>query len=217
MTCWGEVGWEGATRGAGKNRGIIRFNEEDVSRLKVFVLNEAAQFVLICFWICNWNRRIAPSVNISEEETNSERSEVNFWLLTGPDSGSNITGVWRWCWWTVEQEVTSVESSELETQSHVMLCVPTWPRGNWGRRCHHSQHGVSLQDWMNLCPCLRLQEEGEKKLFVPREMSVNQLTELSVEVWVLRSLQLLELREPACNSDGTWQMELPLLVPRKEQ
>lgn len=37
--------------------------------------------------------RVAPSVNISEEETCSERSEVSFWLLTGPDSGSNITGV----------------------------------------------------------------------------------------------------------------------------
>ncbi len=57
----------------------------------------------------------------------------------------------------------------------------------------------------------------KKKLFVQREMSVNQLMELSVEVWVLFSLQLLELREPACNSDGTWQVEFPLVVPRKEQ
>lgn len=78
-----------------KTRGIIRFREEEISRLKVFVLNEAAQFViwqLRLHLICNWNWCTAPSVNISEEETNSEGSEVNYWQLTGPDTGSNIMG-----------------------------------------------------------------------------------------------------------------------------
>lgn len=54
---------------------------------------------------------------------------------------------------------------------------------------------------------------GGKMLFVQRVMSVNQLMELTVEVWFLRSL---ELCEPVFNSDRTWQVESPLVMPRKE-
>lgn len=57
------------------------------------VLNEAAQFSvwqLRLHFICNWNWCSAASVNMSEEETNSPRSEVNSWQLTGPHTGSNI-------------------------------------------------------------------------------------------------------------------------------
>lgn len=204
-----------ATGGALKNQGIIRFSEDDIARLKVFV--SMRQLSLFCqlrlHVFCNWNWRIAPSVNISEEETNSEKSEVNFWQLTGSDTGSNIAGGWCWCWWNAEQEVTSAEGLSWRL-NRMSCCVPTWPGGDWGRGCSRSQHG-SPQDWMNLCPCLRPQEE--KELFVPREMSVNQLKELSVKVWVLCSRQLLELRELACNNDGTWRVELSPVVPRKEK
>lgn len=54
---------------------------------------EAAQFSiwqLRLHFICNWNWCSAASVNMSEEETNSLRSEVNSWQLTGPHTGSNI-------------------------------------------------------------------------------------------------------------------------------
>jgi len=38
--------------------------------------------------IRNWNWHAAPSVNICEEETNSKRSEVNSWQLTGSNLSS---------------------------------------------------------------------------------------------------------------------------------
>lgn len=62
-SCYDREGWgvrKGESyrkRGGGeKNRGIIRFREEGISRLKVFVLSEAAQFVswqLRLHFICN--------------------------------------------------------------------------------------------------------------------------------------------------------------------
>lgn len=188
-------------------------------RLKLFVLSEAAQFViwqLRLHFICKWGWRTAPSVNLPEEETNSKRSGVNSWQLTGSDTGSSITGVWHWCWWTAEQEVTSAEDSELETKSHVMLRVPTWPRGDGPGLQPQPAWGVSarLHEFVSRPETAR---RGGEKLFVQRGMSVNQLNELSVEVWVLCSLQLLGLCEPACNSDGTWQVEFPLVVHVKEQ
>lgn len=73
-SCYDMEGWGWdrgrATEGGEQNRDIIRFMEVELSRLKVFVLNEAAQFViwrLRLHFICNWNWRIAPSVNITEE------------------------------------------------------------------------------------------------------------------------------------------------------
>ncbi len=203
--------------GGEKNRDVIIRFREDISRLEVFVLSESSQFVIWQLWlhfICNWNWHTAASVNISQEGTNSERSEVGSWQRAG-HTGSDITGGWHWCWWTMEQEVTSAEDSELETQSHVMLCVPTWPEGEQGWGCSHSQHGASPRGCMNLCPCSRPWEKA-KRLFVQREMSANQLMELPVEVWVLCSLQLFELCEAVSNSDGTWQVESLQVLPRKE-
>lgn len=153
-----------------------------------------------------WNWTVAPSVNISEEQTLHEKSQGNFGQLANPDTGSNIAGVWQWRSWTAEQEVTSVEglSRRLDRMS--------WPGGGW--LGPGQQHGMSPKDWMNLCPCPRRQEE--KELFVPREMSVNQLTELSVKVWFPCSRQLRELCELACYNDGTWRVELPPVVQREE-
>lgn len=57
------------------------------------VLNEAAQFSiwqLRRHFICNWNWCSAASANMSEDEANSPRSEVNSWQLTVPHTGSNI-------------------------------------------------------------------------------------------------------------------------------
>lgn len=42
--------------------------------------------------------------------------------------------------------------------------------------------GYLSKDCMNLCPCLRPQEEDKEVVFFQREMSANQLMELSVEV-----------------------------------
>lgn len=167
------------------------------------VLNEAAQFSiwqLRRHFICNWNWCSAASANMSEDEANSPRSEVNSWQLTVPHTGSNIRdggGGWRWCWWTMEKEVSSAEGPGWETPSHVALCALTWPRGYWGYS--HSQHGASPPE----------KARGGRMLFVQRVMSVNQSMELSVEVGFLCSL-----REPAFNGDRTWQVEFPLAVPR---
>ncbi|TKS90746.1 hypothetical protein D9C73_024879 [Collichthys lucidus] len=100
--------------------------------------------------------------SVFQEDTNSEKSEVNSWQPTGPDTGSNATRVFDIdANDTEEHKVMSAEGSELNTQSHVMLCVPTWPPGDWESGCTHSQQGVSPKACMDLYLCPSLQEEDD--------------------------------------------------------
>lgn len=106
------------------------------------------------------------------------RRSVSGCLLAQTLEGS-ITGVWHWCWWTVEQKVMSVEGSETETQSHVTLRAPYMASGtlaasmgSLSSRLYGFVLGLEARD---------RRRRTKKGLFQP-EMSVNQLMEPSVEV-----------------------------------
>ena len=101
-----------------------------------------------------------------KKRPNSKRSEVISQQLTGPDTRSYISGVWHWCWWTVEHV------SELETQSRVMLRVHIGPRGD----CSHCQC-LCKTAW--ICVRARVCTRRTRKLSVQREMWVNPSMELS--------------------------------------
>lgn len=53
-----------------------------------------------------------------------------------------------------------MEGSWLETQSHVMLCVPTWPEGHVARAAATASRGFLCKTKMNL-PAMERAEEQE--------------------------------------------------------
>lgn len=204
-----------------KNRDVIRFMEAETSRLKVL-------FSMRRLNLLSGSAGFASSVSGAD-------AGLHLWtfakrrLMPGgrrSSPGSSLTHtleVISWGFDTDADELRSKESRLRRAQrgrlNRMSCCV--FPLGlgvRWGGGDQGCQHGVSPQDCLDLFPCHEIRTEKKEKCWVgEKELWVNQSMELSVEVWVLRSLQPPRLHQPACNSDGTWQVEFPLVVQRKAQ
>lgn len=126
------------------------------------------------------------------------RRSVSGCLLAQTLEGS-ITGVWHWCWWTVEQKVTSVEGSETETQSHVALRAPYMASG----RLAASMGSLSSRLY-GFMQC-----QGQRKVY--SNQRCQETSWWSCPWKSLTTPYLLELHEPWCTTDQMWHMDLHLV------